>query len=381
MAITVRRAGPADRDALWRFDRQAFPELTEHRGPERWRWQYERNPALGEDAPPVWVAEDEGRIVGQICAIPVILQLGGEALPAAWGADFIVLPGADPRAAYRLMRAVAGHYGVFLALAMADTTRRILMAMGARELPAVPTLIKPVRLRPDGARRILIRLTRGRPRLARLARFACDTLHAHHTACTAVNIALTARDRLTARGADTAGIRIEAVERFEDDVASAIFDARDRPFSVAVRRDAAYLNWRFADGGGLGYRIFVAYRDGEPDGYLVLRRTLPCEMSLGVIAELYARGGRDATHAALIRHAERHFGTDVAALVCATSLPEQQAAFRRAGFIPAHEARPMCWSADPGVAARLAAPGTRWFLTRGDHDWDTVRPVPDRFEG
>lgn len=381
MATTVRRAEPKDRGALWNFNRLAFPELADSKGPQHWLWQYTRNPATHPDAPPVWIAEADGCIIGQVCAIPVTLQLGDETLTAAWGADFVVLPGTDPRAAFRLIRATAAHYGVFLALTMEETTRRILTAMRARTLPAVPTLIKPIRLRPDAARRILIRLTRGRPRLARFARFTCDSLHAHHAACATVNATLAARDRLATRGPDTAGIRVEAVERFEDDVVSAIFDARERPFSIAVRRDAAYLNWRFADGGGLGYRLYIAYRAGEPDGYLVLRRTLPCEMDLGIIVELYARGGRDATRSALIRHAEQHFGTDVAALVCATSIPAQREALRRAGFFAVHEARPALWAADRRIADRLAAPGARWFLTRGDHDWDAVRPVPDRFEG
>jgi hypothetical protein len=44
-------------------------------------------------------------------------------------------------------------------------------------------------------------------------------------------------------------------------------------FDVAVRRDAAYLQWKFVSPPHVRYAIAAIYRDGEAQGYVVYRHT------------------------------------------------------------------------------------------------------------
>ena len=114
-------------------------------------------------------------------------------------------------------------------------------------------------------------------------------------------------------------------------------------YPVIFPRDAQFLNWRFVECPEPSYRRFVASRDGETVGYLVLRNAEPVELPEGHIVNLYAARGDTTTIEDLIRHSLAFFGDRVAAIESGTSVPEIEAVLRRHGSSePAPIARRAC---------------------------------------
>jgi hypothetical protein len=63
---------------------------------------------------------------------------------------------------------------------------------------------------------------------------------------------------------------VRLVPRFDDSVTE-LWDALAPHFDVAVRRDAAYLNWKFATAPHVRYTMAALLRQGKVAGYAVYR--------------------------------------------------------------------------------------------------------------
>ena len=68
-----------------------------------------------------------------------------------------------------------------------------------------------------------------------------------------------------------AGVEVEEVERFPEETAALFARAAERHRAIGVR-DAAHLNWRFAEAPDRSYRRALARSDGALVGYAVYRR-------------------------------------------------------------------------------------------------------------
>jgi len=95
--LRVRLAQIEDRDVLaelvanaFGYDsslgRTQFATIYKH----LWDWKFVKNPHNTVRGPSVFVAEDNGEIVGQRAMMPFTLKLCGEEVSAAWGVDFAV---------------------------------------------------------------------------------------------------------------------------------------------------------------------------------------------------------------------------------------------------------------------------------------------------
>ncbi len=120
----------------------------------------------------------------------------------------------------------------------------------------------------------------------------------------------------------------------------------------------------------LDYKKFIAVRDGDVKGYIVLRKEEPGERNFGIIADLYASRDDQKTVEDLLRHAIHFFGKDVAAIECATSVKEYQQATSKFGFLKLESTVPMYYCENSSVAAKLDSLKTNSFFSKGDHDWD-----------
>ena len=175
----IRQATTADRTRLWEFIEGVYGDEARYKVPERWNWEYRENPFLDGDGErlPIFIAEIGERIVGQMCAIPVKLQIGSELHDAAWGADFMVLPECRGQGVgLDIVKALAEHYHIYLAISMSDGTRRIHERLGSFSIEPVSTAVRWIRLDPGTVRRYLIQPTRRWPLVNRMIDFACRWL-------------------------------------------------------------------------------------------------------------------------------------------------------------------------------------------------------------
>jgi ribosomal protein S18 acetylase RimI-like enzyme len=80
----------SDKDKLLAFLREAYAENPRMSDASFWTWHFLENPYVTLDNLPVWLAKSGERIAGQLAAIPVYLNVGGERRRAMWILDMIV---------------------------------------------------------------------------------------------------------------------------------------------------------------------------------------------------------------------------------------------------------------------------------------------------
>jgi|SRR5579884_272402 len=374
MAVEIRQGRDSDREAIAAFLAEAYGTRARYKGPERWTWQFERNPFAftADGTVPVWIAVDADRVVGQIAVQQAALKIEDETVAAGWIVDVMILPShRGGGIGHRLYEAVARDVDVLVTLTMAEATRRMAERLGAVTLGEVHQLSRLVRLDPESVRRYLLARTVYHPWANNLAAVGCTLFQAHRVVPAVANPLLRLRDRAKHAAQREQTTTITETQSFGADVDD-LWERTKGDYPVIFPRDTRFLNWRFVECPEPSYRRFVAARDGRTVGYVVLRLADEVELRQGVIVDLYA-GRRDTeTLEALVRHSLAFFGTDVAAVDCASSIPELESVFRGLGFFRTRTARPTCVCRDDRLRGRIAGLGSDWFFSKGDHDWDQI---------
>ena len=373
--IRVRRARLTDYPAIGAFLREAYGELAPFKEGRRWNWQFVDNPyAKCEDNDvPVWIAETDGRVVGQIAVQKGALKLDGATHPAGWIIDVFILP------AYRgfglghqLFAAVAKECPILVTLTMAAATRRLTERLGAVDLGEVKLFWRGARLDSATVQRYLLARTAYHPYVNSTIRGLCSRVLLHRILASVGNFLLSLRNRVSSAPRTQEEIRIVQTERFGPDV-DMFWKAVSPDFPVAFARETEFLNWRFCECPQVRYHCFIASRKGRSVGYLVLRRTEAGELPQGIIVDLMASRRDSNTIRALVAFALDFFGNEVSAVQCATSVSEFSDVLRKFGFYSVRTERPNCVVADDTIRKRLQRSSTEWLFSKADHDWDQIR--------
>jgi len=176
---------------------------------------------------------------------------------------------------------------------------------------------------------------------------------------------------------DRAGTRFQAraLDHFPGEV-EALSRSVEKRFALMVRRDAAWLDWRFLRSPSGLHRAFGLYDEaGVFSGYAVVQ--LPREGSpVGWLVDVLARDD-DALAAAISAGLER-LELAGAAVVQAHAVDGSWWCERlqEAGFLPPKASNHLiviAWQNDPAHPIAVAALDARaWYLTDGDRDDETV---------
>ncbi|MDP6540400.1 MAG: GNAT family N-acetyltransferase [Planctomycetota bacterium] len=187
--------------------------------------------------------------------------------------------------------------------------------------------------------------------------------------------ALRARTRRRALRGRAHGLQVRPLERFPQQVAD-LSRVEERRHTLMVRRDAAYLDWRFlSNTAGLHRALGVSGPDGEWLGYSVVQ--VPREGSaVGFLVDLLAPG--DAAAAAAMEGGLSLLESGGASVVQATAV-EGSSWERRlvdAGFQPPRPQNHLIVIAMVHLPDHPLARAVRstegWYLTDGDRDDETM---------
>lgn len=241
-----------DRPAIDHMYRRVFGPDAADANKLRWDWQYLRNPNNSGDGPRIWIARETNAVVGQYATMPVRVQAGGREICASWGMDVMVAPERQRRGIGEvLFRTWDQHVGASLGLGLSEASYRLFKKLQWPDVGPVPCLVKPL------TRRAVRRPTWPMP-INRLV--------------SAVSLPFI---RLVARSRPVEG-DIEPVRRFDDGF-NTLWEAIAAKFDLAVRRDAAYLNWKYAEPPHVRYNLVVLRGSASgpgrrlPRGYAVYR--------------------------------------------------------------------------------------------------------------
>jgi GNAT superfamily N-acetyltransferase len=277
--VTVRQASYADKPAIFEFLEKAYPGRSQFKFPERWEWAFQDNPYLAGDVPPVWIAvTQDGQVVGQSAALVEPLVVSGVEHRIGWGVDFFVLPAFRGQGLGTQLQS-ANNRGnpVFMSLSMAGGAAKIKASLGLQPLPPVPMYTRILHHDPASVRQTLH--TRLPFRLGALA----GRLGLHHPAA-----ALLTRLGRPAGGEQTSpGEIVISAELGFGPAFDQLWERLAPRFQALVRRDAAYLDWKFTQQPHTTHDIFLARRAGEPCGGLILRQARHPERNAGVLVDLF----------------------------------------------------------------------------------------------
>ena len=242
----INRYKPDDRRAVEALYRRVFGHDAAEASRHRWDWQYRRNPNNPGHEPEIWIAREGPAIVGQYATMPVKLSLKGSEVLGSWGMDVMVAPERQRQGLGEvLFRTWDRNVGASLGLGLSDSSYRLFQKLNWPDVGPVPCLVKPL------TRRAFRRPTWPVP-INRLV-----------SALTLPIVLIVARTR-------PLRAEVRLIQRFDDSF-TALWDELAPKFDLAVRRDAAYLNWKYVSAPHVRYSIAVLRRDNRNIGYAVYR--------------------------------------------------------------------------------------------------------------
>lgn len=376
MKVEVRQAELIDRPAIAEFITEAYEEVAPYKGADRWEWQFVQNPYcapyVSEGKVPVWIALENGKVVGQIAVQKAQIWLKGDVLDAGWIVDVMILPShRGLKLGHRMHDCCAATEKILVTLTMAPATRRIAERAGCITYGPVMQFSRWQHLDSRLVHHYLLHRTITYPRIRRIAQLACGVFQFHHFFALIINPLLRMRDILASNERSAQGVKIEEVDDFGDEFDD-LWSRLRSDYDGVFLRDSRFLKWRFMHCPQLVYRKFLARRDGKATGYVILREAERYELPLGIIVDLFASRSDEETIEQLIRFSIDFFGRRVAALDCAASILEMKATLRKHGFFVSRTMRPTCVCTDESKKATLNEVRNDFHFSKGDHDWDQI---------
>jgi GNAT superfamily N-acetyltransferase len=255
--VTVERYRNEDRDAVHALFRATYGENA-NANLARWHWQYERNPNLADGVPLIWLLRLDGHVIGQYATMPVRLAVNGREIDAAWGMDVVILPEHQRRGYGRVMfEKWDQNTGAAIGIGLTDASAGLFKKMEWHDMGRVPRLVKP---------------------LAGLRGFAAKWR--------------------------PLGSEVREVRQFDDGV-TRLWERVSAQLGFAVRRDAAYLNWKLFEPPHLKYTIATYVRNGDTHGYVAIRHVEQNGKRVTLLADFFADPNATDVLPSLLRWVDR----------------------------------------------------------------------------
>lgn len=242
----IDRYRPDDRRSVEGLYRRVFGHDAAEASRLRWDWQYRRNPNNPGQEPEIWIAREGPAIIGQYATMPVRLSVRGKEVQGSWGMDVMVAPERQRQGlGEQLFRTWDRNVGASLGLGLSDSSYRLFQKLRWPVVGPVPCFVKP-----------LTRRALRRPNWP----VAINRL---------VSVITLPVVRIVAR-TKPLGAEVKLIERFDESF-TLLWERLAPQFDFAVRRDAAYLNWKYVSAPHVRYWIAALRRDDRNVGYAVYR--------------------------------------------------------------------------------------------------------------
>jgi hypothetical protein len=343
----IDRYRPDDRRSVEALYRRVFGTDAAEASRLRWEWQYRSNPNNPGHEPEIWIAREGPAIIGQYATMPVRLSVRGQEVQASWGMDVMVAPERQRQGlGEQLFRMWDRNVGASLGLGLSDSSHRLFQKLRWPNLGPIPCFVKPL------TRRALRRPNWPVP-LNRLV-----------SALTLPVIKIVARSR-------PLRAEVRLIQRFDESFTE-LWQELAPKFDLAVRRDAAYLNWKYVSAPHVRYAIAALRRNDRNVGYAVYRHLHEPRGRVTLLVDFLADPDDEAGFSTLLHWVDREARRADSDKIRAFAL---NAAFRRmlrrAGYFQVKSTMEFVVKingidVEPAFYERT----DRWHVTLGDSDQD-----------
>jgi hypothetical protein len=322
--------------------------LSGSRDSQWWKWMYRDGPA---GPALIMLAEAKQKIIGQFAAIPVRLKVGDRATEGGHGFDAMVHPD------YR-------HLGIFKTLSTTLSGSNLVsnrsISYGTPNDQSHPGFVKRLHSLDICEVPVLVKVIAWGNVLKR--RYGIPVF--------AGNLLGNAWERMTTRisPSKNADVEVERVSSFDERIDKFWLKASEIK-NIMVIKDMKYLNWRYVAKPGNEYKIFLAKRQDEIAGFIVIKleRGVP---NRGFIVDLLTLPGEDTVTEVLTTRAVGYLKEEGAAMISCWMLRDTPyyRTLRKLGFIrrsgPCLNARIF----DQNISKEFVTNPSNWYYVMGDDD-------------
>ena len=303
----IDRYRPDDRRGVEQLYRRIFGTQAADVVRLRWDWA-RRNPANPHAEPPYFIVREGPTVIAASPLMPVRVSIRGLDAEGAWSSDPLVVAERQRQGlGEALLRAWDREFGVALGVNQSEGTRFLLEKIRWPKPVALPCLVKPL------SRRALRRPTWPVP----INRFV--------SAVTLPFVRVVARARPLRE-------QVEVVRRFDRDI-DRLWERVAPRLDIAVRRDAAYLNWKYIEPPHVRYSVAVLRRQDETDGYAVYRHLREPQGRVTQIVDLLADPSDERGLKTLLRWVDREArAEDSDKIRCYVQHAKFRRVLRRSGY-------------------------------------------------
>ena len=366
--IDIRRATLEDKPKIFKFIQNAYTNIWQYRIPDRWEWEFLKNPHLNSKDLPIFIAIDsDGEVIGQSCALIEEAKIGSEIYKIGWGVDAFVLPEYRGQGiGMQLQKANDEARAIFMSLSMAKSVRKMKIRLGSTPIDPVPVYRRYQRLSVEvfhntGAKNIeqdqMIQKGQLILRLIKIVTKRFYFIFRNFLTDMSPN------NLLHKKAND---LVIAEVEMFPEDV-DELWEKISPRFYAIIKRDKNHLNWKYVDQPNIDYLKVIARRQGKICGYIILRKGRYPERNFGMVSDIFVDPEDSQTICLMLGYALDHFRKEkVTEIIAASTIQQYQSFLERHGFLKTGEEYPVIHSKVDGLKVE---PGG-WFLGNSDHDWD-----------
>ena len=343
----IDRYRPDDRRQVEALYRRVFGADAAEANRLRWEWQHRRNPHGSASDPLIWVAREAGTIVGHYAAMPVKLTIGGQEIEAAWGTDVMVAPERRRQGlGDALVRTWDRRVGAAIGLGLSDSSRQLLEKLRWHSLGPLRSQVKPL------SRRALRHPT-WPVQINRLISYVTYPWM-----------------RLVSRMRPLQG-EVRAIRRFDDSFTQ-LWDRIGSQFAFAVRRDAAYLNWKYIHPPHVRYNVAALMRDDVAAGYVVYRHIAEPRQRVTLLVDFLTDPADHEGFLTLLRFVDREARDADSDKIRTFAFHESfRKLLKKSGYYAGRRSMDLVAKINAiPVASDYYTEPSRWHVTLGDSDQD-----------
>ena len=343
----IERYRPEDRRLLDALYRRVFGADMASANRLRWDWQYRLNPNVPAAGPLIWVAREGGTIVGQYACMPVRLNVNSAEVDATWGMDVMVAPERQRQGLGDvLFRTWDRNVGASLGLGLSESSYRLFQKLQWPDVGPAPCLVKPLGPRALGRASWPVPVNRF------------------------VSYITLPWIRLVSRSRPLEGT-VRTVRQFDDRFTRLWERVRDK-FAFAVRRDAAYLNWKYIQPPHVRYSVGVLERGSEVAGYVVYRHVVEPRGRVTLLVDFFADPDDQSAVLTLLRWIDREARAADSDKIRTFSMHDTfRKHLRKSGYYSVKSTMELVAKINAiDVPASYYKDTSRWHVTLGDSDQD-----------
>lgn len=326
--------------------------LTGSKNRQWWEWQFKNGPAGPAN---IWLAVTGPKVVAHNALVPVPMKIGEQVCKGSLAVDVITHPDYQRQGIQNTIRKQLfdSNRSKGIRISYGAATRNIFPIYGRIDSPYPHFYICQPAL------------------LVKIVSLGKVLTSRYKIPAIIGNLLGNVWKRITSRNPSlkNAGIKVVQVSSFDKSI-DEFWQKASGIKQVMVVKDMKYLNWRYVEKPGEEYKIFIAKRQEDTVGYVVLKLEKNA-MTRGYIVDLLTLPDEDIITQVLVTRAMEYFRAEAAATISCLMLPDAPyyRILRKLGFM--HRSSGLQLGTrlyDRNLPGELVTDPANWYFVWGDND-------------